>query len=95
MLQLVLHSDNGSPMKPATFLTTLEKLGIQSSFSRPRVSFDNPYSESLFKTMKYIPSFPDNGFASLQEARMWVKKFVYWYTHDHLHSGIQYLTPYQ
>jgi len=92
---LVLHSDNGSPMKAATFLTTLEKLGVQSSFSRPRVSNDNPYSESLFKTMKYIPSFPGSGFASLQDARMWVKKFVYWYNHVHLHSGIQYLTPYQ
>ncbi|MEQ8156461.1 MAG: IS3 family transposase [Clostridiaceae bacterium] len=92
---LVLHSDNGSPMKAATFLTTLEKLGVQSSFSRPRVSNDNPYSESLFKTMKYIPSFPGNGFATLQDARVWVKKFVYWYNHVHLHSGIQYLTPYQ
>jgi len=56
---LILHSDNGSPMKAATFLATLEKLGVQSSFSRPRVSNDNPYSESLFKTMKYVPSFPN------------------------------------
>ena len=55
---LILHSDNGSPMKAATFLATLEKLGIHSSFSRPRVSNDNPYSESLFKTLKYCPKFP-------------------------------------
>ncbi|TCO76515.1 transposase InsO family protein [Marinisporobacter balticus] len=55
---IVLHSDNGGPMKAATFLATLERLGVQSSFSRPRVSNDNPYSESLFKTLKYIPTYP-------------------------------------
>ena len=72
---LVLHSDNGSPMKAATFQATLEKLGVQSSFSRPRVSNDNPYSESLFKTMKYRPKYPFKGFKSLEEARKWVDKF--------------------
>lgn len=92
---LVLHSDNGSPMKAATFLATLEKLGVQSSFSRPRVSNDNPYSESLFKTMKYRPVYPNSGFASLEEARKWVQKFVNWYNHTHLHSGINFITPYQ
>ena len=92
---LILHSDNGSPMKAATFLATLEKLGVQSSFSRPRVSNDNPYSESLFKTMKYVPSFPNGGFANIPESREWSKKFVYWYNHVHMHSGIKYLTPYQ
>ena len=91
---LVLHSDNGSPMKAATFLATLERLGIQSSFSRPRVSNDNPYSESLFKTMKYCPKYPSNGFLSLQEAREWVQRFVKWYNYDHLHSGINFITPY-
>lgn len=90
---LVLHSDNGSPMKAATFQTTLEKLGIQSSFSRPRVSNDNPYSESLFRTLKYRPKYPDKGFTSLIDARKWVQKFVNWYNHDHLHSGIKFLTP--
>ena len=73
---LVLHSDNGSPMKAATFQTTLEKLGVQSSFSRPRVSNDNPYSESLFKTMKYRPGYPFKGFTSLEDSRIWVDKFV-------------------
>jgi putative transposase len=68
---LVLHSDNESPMKAATFLATLEKLGVQSSFSRPRVSNDNPYSESLFKTMKYRPVYPNKGFKDLTEAREW------------------------
>jgi transposase InsO family protein len=92
---LILHSDNGSPMKAATFLATLEKLGVQSSFSRPRVSNDNPYSESLFKTMKYVPTFPNRGFASIPEARKWVDRFVYWYNNVHMHSGIKYLTPYQ
>lgn len=64
---LVLHSDNGSPMKAATFLATLEKLGIQSSFSRPRVSNDNPYSEALFRTMKYRPKYPFNGFFRISQ----------------------------
>ena len=92
---LVLHSDNGSPMKAATFQATLEKLGVQSSFSRPRVSNDNPYSEALFKTMKYLPEYPNNGFATLEEARKWANKFVNWYNKEHLHSGISYITPYQ
>ena len=92
---LVLHSDNGSPMKAATFLATLEKLGVQSSYSRPRVSNDNPYSESLFKTMKYRPKYPTKGFPNLEEARIWVSKFVDWYNDTHLHSGINFITPYQ
>ncbi len=92
---LVLHSDNGSPMKAATFQATLEKLGVQSSFSRPRVSNDNPYSEALFKSMKYRPKYPLKGFRSLEEARKWVEKFVKWYNKTHLHSGIKFLTPYQ
>ena len=92
---LVLHSDNGSPMKAATFQATLEKLGVQSSFSRPRVSNDNPYSESLFKTMKYRPKYPAKGFDGLEDARKWVLKFVKWYNHKHLHSGINFITPYQ
>jgi len=92
---LILHSDNGSPMKAATFLATLEKLGVQSSFSRPRVSNDNPYSESLFKTMKYRPKYPGNGFSNLEDARKWVSKFVSWYNCTHLHSGINFITPYQ
>lgn len=92
---LILHSDNGSPMKAATFLATLEKLGVQSSFSRPRVSNDNPYSESLFKTMKYRPRYPFKGFTSIEEARKWVGEFVKWYNYSHLHSGINFLTPYQ
>jgi len=92
---LVLHSDNGSPMKAATFQTLLETLGIQSSYSRPRVSNDNPYSEAIFRTLKYRPEFPFNGFESAEKAREWTARFVHWHTHDHQHSGINYVTPEQ
>jgi transposase InsO family protein len=91
--QIVLHSDNGGPMKGATMLATLQRLGVSPSFSRPSVSNDNPYSESLFKTLKYCPSFPERGFATLEEARTWVAKFVEWYNNIHLHSGINFVTP--
>ncbi len=92
---LVLHSDNGSPMKAATFQALLEKMGIQSSFSRPRVSNDNPYSEAMFRTLKYRPNFPSRGFETLDKARKWASEFVYWYNEVHLHSGLNYVTPVQ
>jgi len=92
---LVLHSDNGSPMKGATMLATLQKLGVVPSFSRPSVSNDNPYSESLFGTLKYIPAFPSKPFASLEAARAWVYEFVCWYNEEHRHSGIRFVTPAQ
>ena len=92
---LVLHSDNGSPMKGATMFEKLYALGITPSNSRPRVSNDNPYSEALFKTMKYRPKYPFKGFKSLDDARKWVRKFVKWYNYTHLHSGINFITPYQ
>lgn len=91
--QVILHSDNGSPMKGATMLATLQRLGIAPSFSRPKVSDDNPFSESLFKTVKHFPSFPEHGFASIEKARKWVEEFVSWYNNDHLHSGINWVTP--
>ena len=91
--QIVLHSDNGGPMKGATMLASLQRLGVAPSFSRPRVSDDNPFSESLFKTLKYCPSFPERGFGSLEDARAWVGKFVNWYNFIHLHSGISFVTP--
>lgn len=91
--QLILHSDNGSPMKGATMLATLQRLGVMPSFSRPSVSNDNPYSESLFKTLKYCPSYPEKGFSSLEEAKKWVSKFVTWYNNEHFHSGINFVTP--
>ena len=92
---LVLHSDNGSPMKGTTMLETLYALGIMPSKSRLRVSNDNPYAESLFKTLKYVPNFQPQGFATLTEARLWVKRFVEWYNNEHRHSGINYVTPSQ
>lgn len=89
-----LHADNGGPMKGATMLATLQKLGVIPSFSRPSVSNDNPYSESLFKTLKYRASYPDN-FASIEHAQEWVTGFVAWYNNVHLHSGIKFVTPMQ
>jgi len=91
--QLILHSDNGGAMKGATMLATLQKLGVVPSFSRPRVSDDNAYSEALFKTLKYCPEYPSKPFGSIEEANAWVRKFSHWYNHVHLHSGIKFVTP--
>ncbi len=93
--QLVLHSDNGSAMKGSTMLATLEQLGVTSSFSRPRVSNDNPYAESLFRTCKYRPDYPSKPFGSLEETREWTLRFVRWYNHEHKHSGLKFVTPVQ
>ena len=91
--QLVLHSDNGGPMKAFTMLAKLEALGVAPSFSRPRTSNDNPYSESLFRTMKYRPEYPEHPFDDLNSARKWAENFVQWYNNEHLHSGIGFVTP--
>jgi putative transposase len=91
--QVVLHSDNGSPMKGATMLATLQALGVMPSFSRPAVSNDNPFSESLFRTMKYRPTYPTRPFENLLAARQWVGRFVQWYNHEHRHSAIGFVTP--
>jgi len=93
--QVILHSDNGSPMKGATMLATLQELGVVPSFSRPSVSNDNPYSESLFRTLKYRPEYPEKAFEDLTSARSWVHGFVHWYNHEHLHSAIKFVTPEQ
>jgi putative transposase len=90
---LVLHADNGSPMKGATMKTTMEKLGITSSYSRPRVSNDNPFSEALFRTFKYRPNWPMKGFATKTDSQNWVKSFANWYNDEHLHSAIRFVTP--
>jgi putative transposase len=90
---LVLHSDNGGPMKGSTMLATLQRLGVVASFSRPHVSDDNPYSEALFHTLKYRPSYPSKPFSSIEEARQWVAGFVAWYNTEHLHSAIGFVTP--
>jgi putative transposase len=93
--ELVLHSDNGGPMKGATMLATMQKIGVIPSFSRPSVSNDNPFSESLFKTLKYVPAYPTKPFESLDAARRWVASFCTWYNHSHRHSGLKFVTPAQ
>ncbi len=91
----VLHGDNGSTLKATTVLAMLHWLGVKPSYSRPRVSDDNAYAESLFRTAKYRPEFPVKGFADLDAARAWAGGFVRWYNHDHRHSGIRYVSPAQ
>jgi transposase InsO family protein len=90
-----LHSDNGAPMRSFTMQAKMRDLGVASSYSRPRVSNDNPYSESLFRTTKYHHSWPKDGFKNIAEAREWVNNFTDWYNNVHKHSGIKYVTPEQ
>lgn len=89
-----IHQDNGGPMKGATFQATLRSLGVIPSFSRPRVSDDNPYSEALFKTLKYRAGYPKM-FDTIGAAKEWMEQFVDWYNEEHRHSGIKYVTPMQ
>lgn len=91
---LIVHQDNGGPMK-GTLKATLENLGVLMSYSRPHVSDDNPYSESLFGTMKTRPEYPRRPFANIEEARAWCATFVCWYNESHRHSAIGYVTPRQ
>jgi len=93
--EVVLHADNGSPMKGTTMLATLERLGVIPSFSRPAVSDDNPFSESLFRTLKYRPAYPERAFENITHARAWVERFVHWCNHEHRHSAIRFVTPHQ
>ena len=90
---LVLHSDNGKPMRGHTMIATLQWLGIVPSFSRPHVCNDNPYSEALFRTLKATPAYPRVPFASVESARHWVARFVAWYNGEHRHSAIRFVTP--
>ena len=91
----VLHGDNGATLKATRVLAMLAWLGIKPSYSRPRVSDDNPFVEALFRTAKYRPAFPPKGFADLTAARQWASDFVHWHNHEHRHSGIRYVTPAQ
>jgi transposase InsO family protein len=91
----VLHGDNGATLKATTVLAMLNWLHIEPSYSRPRVSNDNAYAESVFRTAKYRPQFPRRGFATLDEARSWAARFAHWYNEEHRHSGIRYVTPAQ
>ena len=92
---LILHADNGNAMRAATLESRLEKLGELRSFSRPRVSNDNPYSESLFRTAKYRPDYPRRPIANKGQACQWVASFADWYNHRHRHCGIKFVTPQQ
>jgi transposase InsO family protein len=91
--QTTLHADNGGPMKGATLKATLEKLGVAMSHSRPRVSDDNPYVESLFGTMKTRVGYPKKPFETLAEAQVWVDSFTRWYNEEHRHSALNWVTP--
>lgn len=92
---VVLHSDNGAPMKSQTMRTKAYELGVTTSYSRPRVSNDNPFAESLFRTCKYRPDWPSAGFKNIDEARAWVLKFTRWYNYEHKHSKLRFVTPEQ
>jgi len=89
----IVHADNGSPQKSSTLRAMLQQLGIEPSYSRPRTSNDNAYSEALFRTTKYRPDFPVDGFATLEQAQEWVLRFVRWYNLEHRHSSIRFVTP--
>jgi len=91
----VLHRDNGSVLKSQTVMQKIHDLGIRSSHSRPRVSNDNAFVESLFRTLKYSPSWPSQGFETITEARKWAARFMHWYDHEHKHSALQFVTPAQ
>jgi transposase InsO family protein len=93
--QVTVHSDNGGPMKGETMMATMQRLGVAHSRSRAAVSNDNPYSESLFKTLKYRPKFPLTPLADLLQARRWVTELVHWYNEEHRHSAISFVTPAQ
>lgn len=88
----IVHSDGGPSMTSKTLTTLFGELGIEISRNRPRVSNDNPYSESLFKTAKYTPTYPDY-FADIAAARAWAADFTDWYNHRHHHSGLAGHTP--
>lgn len=89
---LVVHQDNGSPMKASTYVAKLQELGVRASYSRPSVSDDNAYAESLFRTCKYRPDYP-GAFASLAEARAWALRFERWYNHTHKHRNLKFISP--
>ncbi len=91
--ETTLHADNGNAMKGATLKATLERLGVLTSYSRPSVSDDNPYVESLFGTMKTRVGYPNKPFATLKEAQAWVDNFVHWYNEVHRHSALNWVTP--
>ena len=91
--QVVLHQDNGAPMRCGTFKALVEALGVAMSFSRPHVSNDNPFVEALFRILKYRPEYPDRPFESREQAEAFITRFVDWYNNRHLHGNIRFVTP--
>lgn len=87
-----LHADGGAAMTSKPLASLLSDLDITRSHSRPHTSNDNPFSEAQFKTMKYLPDYPDH-FESIGHARTWMDGFISYYNHEHYHSGIGYYTP--
>jgi putative transposase len=90
--QLTIHADRGAPMRSKLVAELFSDLCIDASHSRPRVSNDNPFSESQFRTFKYRPEFPDR-FGSIEDARAIGHDLFTWYNDAHHHSGLSYLTP--
>jgi putative transposase len=90
--QLTLHADRGAPMKSQTVAQLLESLAVAKSHSRPYTSNDNPFSEAQFKTLKNRPDYPQR-FETIEQARIWSRRFVDWYNHQHRHSGLGLMTP--
>ncbi len=90
--QLTIHSDRGASMKSKLVADLMADLGVTKSHGRPKVSDDNPYSESQFRTLKYPPEFPQR-FGSLEDARTFCRSFFKWYNLEHRHSGIAMRTP--
>jgi putative transposase len=90
--QLILHADRGDAMTAKTLVEKMDDLKVRPSYSRPRVSDDNPYSEAQFKTMKYRPDYPLH-FGSVEDARSWARGFFRWYNHEHYHFGIGLMQP--
>ncbi len=91
----MLHGDNGSTLKATTVLAMPQWLGVEPSYSRPRVSDDHACAESLLRTAKYRPGLLTQAFAGLDGASAWGAEFVRWYNVDHRHGGIRYVGPLQ
>jgi len=92
--QLTIHADRGSSMTSKQVAHLLADLGVTKTHSRPHVSNDNPFSEAHFKTVKYMPSFPQR-FGCIQDARAFLTTFFAYYNTEHRHSGIAMMTPHQ
>ena len=90
--QLTLHQDRGSPMIAHGYLDQMRELDVTCSHSRPRVSNDNPFSESQFKTQKNQPDYPGR-FTDPSHARFWCEDYFNWYNFEHHHSGLAGFTP--